>query len=281
MKLDKSAFDKMHLGWFGDEDDTPVPQSFEDDDFEVVDEKDYVPEEEADKVSMSRDEYEELVSKGKAESSDMGLERLAEAINKQKGVPEPAQGVAPQQSGETWEQYMKRVNDEIFGDNPAGVISDMIQRVAGGYVGQMGQTMMKQAKKLMELDPDKGKYYRKYKGEIEEKLKKYPVNVQNNPEALEGAYKEVMAEHQEDIISETLEDRVEKAVAERLKAMGIGEDEPGEGAAKRGKFYETKTQSRGSGSAGRKRQVVMTEADKQRALAMGVDNKTYAKYYKK
>lgn len=280
--MKNSKFGKVHLQWFGDADETtPIPQ-MEEPMYEVVDSLD--DEDEEDVIKLSREEYEQLSQKpekesGTADSVDQVMSKLAKAINDGR-APEGTGQVQPQQQGESWEDYLKRVDDELFGDKPSKAIVGIVERMTGGTVAQMGQIMMGQAKKLMELDPEKGKYYKKYKGEIEEKLKSYPAQWQNNPQALEQAYKDVLVEHQEELRSEGLEEMVEQRVKEALKARGIDPDKE-ESSGKGKTFDEGRGQNRTS-QARNVKKIVLSEAEKNTARLMGFapNAEGYAKYAK-
>lgn len=273
----KSKYAHVGLQWFGDadydEETTPIP-TMEDPVYEVVDSLD--DEEEEDVVKLSREEFSKLSSKGEEKGPDMGqvMGQLAKAINDGR-APEGTGQVQPQQQGETWEEYLKRVDDEVFGANPSKAIVGIVERMTGNTVAQMSQVMMGQAKKLMELDPKKGKYYVKYKDDIEKKLKGYPVQWQNNPQALEQAYKDVLAEHQEDIVEESVEARIEAEVEKRLKERGVS-------GGSREEFDEGRGQSKGPSRPNNVKKIVLTDSEKNTARLMGfaANKEGYARFAK-
>lgn len=264
------------------DDKTPTPE-FEEPEVEVVDSLD---DGEDDEVRLSREEFEALKSQkgGQEEGSEDAAAKmmrdLATAIN-QGRAPEGAEDVAAQQPGESWEDFQKRANEEIFGDNPTKAVLEIINRSTGGYVQQMNGIVMQQAKQLMRLDPEKGELYRKYEDEIEKKVKQYGKNGMS-PQVLERAYKDVVAEHQSEIIGDSVK---EQARAEAMRILkeeyGIDPEKAEGGELPKGNppHYEKSGQRSGS-SQRRTKKIVLTDRQKAEARMVGfpATPEGYAKY---
>jgi hypothetical protein len=186
-----------------------------------------------------------------------GIAKLVERIG--------PQGPAPQQ-GENDEVFAKRLKDQLFDDNTMyPTLKEAILRVASPLIAQQGDTVYSQAQKIMELDPETGPIYKKYKGEIENYIQKtFPANVRKNPQALDIAYKQVYAQH----VNEIAEEIAKKKVAEEMeKLKGVSQAEE----KTRRNSFSLEGSSSVSGVSQQKKRVGFTKEDARIADERGVD----------
>jgi hypothetical protein len=179
------------------------------------------------KVVLSKDEYEAL-RKGSDSSSAIvtGLKDLA-------GAMRPGQQPAniDQKPGESEADFEKRLEAEMFEQGKAGkVISEAITRQTRGTLGALIGIMSDQNKQLVELNPSTATVFTKYKGEIENYVSSLPANQKNNPLVWTQAVNEIKRRHQDDIIEETVnskvQERIDAEVNKRLAEYGIDPGAP-------------------------------------------------------
>ena len=225
-----------------------------------------------DKVTLTKEEYEALNSK----TSDAQL--LAEGF---KGLQEALKGPAQQpvnieqQAGETDEEFESRLEKELFAEGKTGkAIKDAINRYGGGQLSELTAIISNQNKQIIELHPEKGKIFNRYKGEIEGFVKSLPKNQQYHPGVWEYALEQVKTKHQGELEQETISAAVDEAVRAKLAELGIDPDNvQGSAAAapktlKKGSYVESGKGSPGAGV--RRKTVYASAADKAEAEASGL-----------
>lgn len=278
----KRSFDHVHLQWFAEEHLSGDPdinvdgdQGFEmvevgsmDDDVEERDPNDG-------KVVLSPEEFESL-KKGTDTASAFkdGLAQLGEVLNKQKGGD---QSVPVQQPGESQEEFQKRVNERLFGDNPYQVLSEVIDRKLGPLAQQIGGITSEQAKDLMLVKDDTKKYFSKYKKDIEEFHSSLPRDQQANPRSWRYAYDEVLKRKQDDIISSEVEERFDAMFQKKLSEMGIQAPGGGSESSGGGGVYMESGGMPGHSVQPKKKvkKIKYTEEDKIKASMRGMDIEDY------
>lgn len=285
MKTNSGVFDGMDIQWFGDkvpgesllgDGDIPIRDDEEEKiEYQVVDDESELEpeprkeeEDEGEIVKLTKEQLEALQNNQSVNQTMVRtLGQISEAINKKA----PAEDQLPtQKPGESNEDFEKRFNEEVFKDNPAHAVREMIERVVNPYLGQFGAITAKQAKSLMEVHPEKGENFRRYKGDIDKFVEGLPPQQRNNPGIWEYAYNEVMKNKQPEIV----EDMVERKVRERLKEMGVSEPERGNGKARTPQHMEGVSQ----GSKPRTRVVRLTRDQEQDRLDSGMTREDYVKF---
>lgn len=171
----------------------------------------------------SKKELWEMLQKGQnnadtAQALREGIADLGKTLQK----PPPVEN---QQPGESDEEFRERIEKELF-NNPGTALDEYGNRLTGKIVSTYSPIIMEQQRRIMKLDPSTGENFKRFESEIDETLATLSPRDQNNPKALEWAYKQVLDRHQEEIASEKIEDQVEKKVAERLKELGVSEGKP-------------------------------------------------------
>ena len=168
------------------------------------------------KMTLSRDEFEALRNKSDSTSAlTESFKTLAEKLNRD---PETPANVA-QKPGESEEEFAKRLEEMMFKPGQTGkAIQEAILRYVSPAIQQSMGAAIEAHKRVLELDPDTGPKFKRYKDEIEKKVGALPQNQRLMPGAYKWAYDQVVSEHQGEIIEELVAERVAKA----LEEQGIG-----------------------------------------------------------
>lgn len=213
---------------------------------------------------ITRAELEDL--KKKADSGTQVAQALQQLAGQRGPAPAPEK-----QAGESPEQFRKRINEAIFAsDDPYGLIAEIAKREVAPFIGQQGQGASQLAKKVMELDPEKGPTFKKYKKEIEEFVGQLPAEQRILPQVWEYAHTQVAARHIDDIQQEKIDQILEKKLDERLRELGIDPDKAR--AARPGVSY---AETGGGAPQGRRRVVRYTQADLEAADRKGLSIEDY------
>lgn len=223
--------------------------------------KEEVIDEDEGKVILTKEEFENL-KKGTDSTGALleGFKGLQEAL---KAPSAPAN--IQQQIGETDAEFEERLERELFSPGATGkTIKEAIARYGGGQVNQLMGFMSQQAKTILELHPEKGKIFNKYKGEIEDFVKALPVSDQINPQVWNYALDQITNKHKDEIIQESVNEQVDRAVAAKLKELGIDTETSTEKGVAINKPSKPAYMETGKGSGGQtrtKRTVYATPED--------------------
>lgn len=270
----------MDLQWFGD---VQFEEPEDDDEFE------FVSEEEANAVPDPDEGLPEDVKKlSKAElyrqmqgiqeqansvqALKEGLEGLSSKLQKQ-GQPVNAQTVPQQQPGESDEEFWKRVNSDIWSENPGGVIRDAVQREVSKITQSVGQSLVENRKLALKNDTEKGEYYKRYEDEINQVISSVDPNVRTNPQVVDYAYQEILRRHADDLVEERASKKVSEAVQEQVRQelirYGIDPDKPPKKASSTaGLGIESSAGQPAQRST--KKRVVITDEIRRRAAVKGL-----------
>lgn len=273
---------RIHLQWFADDDDPEMTfvDDEEDDDEEIVILKpgESPPTEEEEEPEVKGESIEELrtrLAQAQAaanQSGQMGefASQIAEAINQAK--PQGQAGPADQKPGESEQEYAARLEKELFkpGQTFKALQEAVFRIMSPAYQEAIGATV-EQSKRIMEVHPEYGPKFKKYEKEIEERRAALPYPQRNSPRVYDTLYKQVIADHADEINQETIQEEVQRQVQETLKNMGIETPEGGQPT-----FTEGGGVRRASGGPKKKR-IYITEADRQAALQKGVDVRDYVR----
>lgn len=235
-----------------------------------------------------RRQIEELKGKDQGAALSEGLKELAQSMNRSPHQ----QTVSPQQPGETEEQFLARIEDQVFQPKKtAATLREVVNRYAAPYVQQLAQNNVELSKKVLELDPEKGKFFRQYKDEVEEFVQGLPPQNRMNPQVYEYALREVMGKHPE-IEEERLNAKVEERVKQILKERGLDEESESSSGAEGGSppHSRKRTFTEGSGVSSKasvrgKRKAQYVKAEDRQQLAneaalYGMDLETYLREVK-
>ena len=208
----------------------PNLESFETDDLETPEIITLAPGEEPveeevveddDKVILTKEEFDVLNSK----TSDAQL--LAEGFKGlQDALKTPQQPVnVEQQAGENDAEFEARLEKELFAEGKTGkALKDAIARYGGGQLNELTAIISNQNKQIIELHPEKGKIFDRYKDEIEGFVKTLPKNQQFHPGVWEYALEQVKVKHKGELEGETLSAAVSEGVKAELARLGIDPD---------------------------------------------------------
>lgn len=233
---------------------------------------------------MTKEEIEELRKKAEANERNndifarLGdtLEKVGSAVNRPANVP-PNPGVVSD------EEYAKRFEEGIFTrDKGFATFREAVQREVTPVIQNLQAMTVQQSKRLLELDPEKGTYFKKFSGEIENVVQNLPPAQRIMPGVYDWAYDKVMAAKAPEIAKEQADalvlSKVDELVNQKLKELGIDPTSPrrpsGPPSARR-PFSEASQESRGQVNRGTVRKVVITAADRQAAQAIGMDIRDY------
>lgn len=204
----KQPFD-IDLQWFAD----PEPEIPEEEeiDFVTLGPGEEPPVEEPpvdDEKEQLRREVEELRKQNNSISAiQEGFNSLGDRL---KVPPQPQVQQPVQKPQESDEEFQKRLNEDLFGQNSYNVLKEAVQRIVGPMVGNLGGATMKQAKTLMKLDPQKGQIYQKYENDIDAFIQTLPADAQSNPNVLEYAYNQVVSNNLDTIIEQQVQAKLEQ-----------------------------------------------------------------------
>jgi hypothetical protein len=198
-----------------------------------------------------------------------GLEKLAEKLK-----PAEAAAVA-QQPGETEEQFVARLKVDLFDETKVGpTLREAVLRYVGPVLQQQNSDSFSTAMKLMELDPDTGPTFKRYKAETLTYLRANFRGYETSPRALELAFQQVRSSHVQDIAEEL----AQKRLAELRKAEGLEEKPAGAAPpARRPMGLEAGSAGGTSGVAPRRVTVVVTPNDEREAESRGVSPEAVAR----
>lgn len=171
----------------------------EEGEFVILEEGETPPRDEEDEGTRAlKEQIRELQEKADSTSAlKESFVELGDVLKKSVGRQEQQQ---PQQMvGESDEDFWKRLEKDVWSDKTASVIKEAIRREAGLLIGQSSGVILKQAEKFMEIDPEKGAAYKRYKDEIHEFIKGLPPGAQSNPDVYEYAYGQVALRHIDEI----------------------------------------------------------------------------------
>lgn len=233
---------------------------------------------EEDVVKLSKSEYNELM--GRQDSTSVlasGLKELKEALS---GPETPAN--VQQQPGESDADFEKRIETELFAEGKsAKAIREAVQRYGGAPINQLMTMLSQQNKRILRLDEETGPIFKRYETEIENVVKKLPVEQQNHPQVWEYALNQVKENHKGELEQDEISAKVQQGVREALTAMGLDPDKAQTAGGKKPKEPVFMESGGGAGSAnigGKKtRKVFATAEDKVRAQKLGVPLDRYLK----
>lgn len=207
-----------------------------------------------------RRELEELKQNVQSSQSPQQLQQLLEAVGQQ-----------PQkQKGESEDEFRERLKDNFLED-PYQYLDSYMSRRLAPEIQRLMEGNIEITKKLMRNDPEKGKNFKKYEKQIEEKVKSYPPQERLfNKDIYEKAYKEV--------VSENIDDLIEEKVRERLEALERSDGEKSKGSSEE-EYRHTEVGGNPNPSLTgqrKKKRVVLTDEDREYCDKRGIPYNVYA-----
>ena len=214
-------------------------------------------------VTLTPDQFAEL--KAQSDSSKAirdGIEGLAGRLVAP-AAPQPAN--APTQSAE---EFFAEHSDDMFDKEKGPAVLKKFVRMVGEQ--EYGPTLQAQALALQatkkELLEARDPHYKKFKAEVEALVASQPPAVRLQPNVYELAWNQVKQTHQSEINEEEISERVNKALDEKLKALGI---DPSKGAVRPAAHVNSAARSvpaQSSAGAGGKRTVRLPDAATEQKL---------------
>jgi hypothetical protein len=166
------------------------------------------------RVSMTKEEFEELRKKTDIAS------RIPELIQQFGNASRPV-NIPPQQKHESEEEFATRLETELFKPgNAARVIREAVDRISKPQVAALASVVTQQARKLLEVDPEKGSTFKRFQKDIDAVVANLPPETRSNPAVYEWAYNQVVQKNSPSLE----EERINAAVEKRLAEMGISTD---------------------------------------------------------
>jgi hypothetical protein len=140
-----------------------------------------------------------------------GFNMLREELRNKNDIPVRAQS----SEEETEETFGKKVNEDIFKDDPYGIISKAIDRRArkivesevGPILGSIMETAMENAEFRLRNDAKDGGIYEKFEPEVKRILKTLSPAQQKNPQVLKAVFDKVKSDHVDEIIEIRIAER--------------------------------------------------------------------------
>lgn len=156
-----------------------------------------------------------------------GFNMLKEALS---GRSEPAP-VIQKQEGETDEEFNKRVDEELFKENPSKVLERAIDRKArriietevAPVIGSLMETAYANEEFRLRNDSEEGEIYKKYEKEVKDLMRTLTPAQQKNPQVLRAAFDRVKSLHVNEIIDMKVEARERARKPAPAKKTTIGE----------------------------------------------------------
>jgi len=192
------------------------------------------------------------------------LAQLATAQREQKIVMQPSQPAAAPAKPPTLDE-LRETYGEKFTMDPIGTVMELQNQKMSPQIQQMATGNLQLARKVMELDPEKGPTFKKYSNEIDGMVASAPPEIRTNPMIYEEAYKRVVTNHMDEILNE----RVAKAVEAKMAEVQ-GQKSDGSKPA------STFTEGRGLAQPTKRITVRMSQAQLDRLKTLGIDPKDYA-----
>lgn len=218
---------------------------------------------------LSEEEYAELVKKG--DSSNALVAPLSSLVEKMQAPQQPANVQLP---GESDEDFWKRVEEQAFVPGQfRKAMTDVQQRAMAPILGQYASVIMKQAKQLMRVDPERGTLFRKYEKEIDQEYERIPPQ-QRHPDVYNDIYERVMVRHQPEMMQEERTKLKDELKAEILKEYGI---DPNKDKPVPGVRVQSLNQRAGAPNAEPRSQegkaLRIFESERDRMVSIGMDPK--------
>ena len=185
------------------------------------------PDEKPEVVTMTPEEFAALkASSDSAKAVKEGIEGLASRLVAPPAAPAPAN--APQQ---TPEEFFEEHADEMFDPKKGGELLAKHQKMVAErefapLLQGMSTKIAGMSKKLLRSEDP---HFKKYEAEVDALVAQQPPNVRNQPNIYELAWQQVRQNHQAEIEEETVNERVNKALDEKLRALGLDPTKPIQG----------------------------------------------------
>ena len=223
--------------------------------------------------------------KAQLEASEARVLSLADAGNQAKaitdGIAQLGQAMQPQAAPTApaiSEEEFKKATDESFYDGPSDSLDAYFQRKIKPAVDQILISNAGLARELMTLKHPSE--YGKYQAEIDTAISQLPQSqvLADARGSFEGAFKSVMANHQEDTINSKVEEKMEALKAELMAEMQGTTVASGNARntapriPNHSEGGQTPSPARGSGA----RKIKITQADADEASRRGIPLKDYA-----
>lgn len=260
------------------------PRVPEREEIEIVTEEQAKEEEAKSKIEtekpLTKEEVEELRKKADIQAQNKDIFNLLSEQMKKTNTNQNPVNIAPQRPSESDEEYAKRFEEEMFKPG-AGLraMRELVGREVAPAFQNLQSITVQQSRRILELDPDKGGYFKKYREEIDETVRNLPPEQRLNPGVYDWAYDKVIASKQGEIVEEKVQSRIDKLVEEKVKAklkeLGVEEEgEEGEEKPVRRTTYTETGRSAGSKPSPVKR-VIATADDRRRAEEKGLSLRDY------
>lgn len=163
---------------------------------------------EVSETETETEETEESAPEKKDASTDAilaGFNMLRDELRTRGEAPPPT---PVKDEGETEEDFGKKVNEEIFKDDPYGIIKKAINREARKIVetevapilGSMMDSAFENAEFRLRNDEKDGPIYRKFEPEVKKLLKTLLPSQQKSPQVLKAVFDKVRSDHVDEII---------------------------------------------------------------------------------
>ncbi len=248
--------------------DNPVPdlvfeQNEEEPEVILVNSEDEIPKDEP-----AEGPDQELINKmaelQRQADSATALNNVAESLKtRQESPPVPPKAIAD--IGD----IKKRMNKELFGDDPSTILDEYL----GAYLqknqpgmGSGNQNNVQMAKMIMKRDPIEGEFLKKHEVEVDALLATASPTQMNDPRIVEQAINMVKSQHIDEIIAEK--------VAEQLG------NQPAVQVRKQPNSANTFTEGSGGKPARKKVYKVPTDLDRKQAELFGMTIDKYMQYKK-
>jgi len=137
-------------------------------------------------VKMTREEFAALQKKvDMASDVSKGIEQLGAVLR-----PANTAQRAPQQyAGESDDAFSTRLEAELFKPgNAAKILQETVNRFMKPQLSSMSGTITAQARKLLELDPDRGPVFKRFSKEIDQVVAGLPAEHRTNPQVYDWAF---------------------------------------------------------------------------------------------
>lgn len=182
-----------------------------------------------------------------------------------KVIVQPPQAPPPAPSKvETIEELRERLGEKMTLD-PIGTVLELQSQKTAPLIQQMATGNLQLARRVLELDPEKGATFKRYSSEIDGMVAGAPPEVRTNPMIYEEAYRRVVSNHMDDILNE----RVAKAVEAKMAEIQATQPKGSPPAP-------TFTEGKGLAQPAKRLTVRVSQAQLDKMKVLGIDPKDYA-----
>lgn len=204
-----------------------------------------------------------------------GLDRLGERFTPSPSPPVNVPNI------ESEEAFAQRFENEQFQSGKAyRAVQQAVYRTVGPLIGTFQDSTVSLTKRVLKLDPETGPFMKKYEKEIDETYRALPAELRMRPNAMMDVFSQVVANHREDIVRDTADERMKKMAEEAgmdiVNGKLVVHEEGAPVKAKASSSFMESGRGMAASTGQRKvEKIRYTESDEARAMTLGLSVEDY------